>query len=228
MSMLDGVSQCWPIAHDCHIWWEAWSAIGAVAAVLTGITAICVAWVGIGVTSASAYAVWRLGIAANRASQEATRIAGVQAERTSYKDDTEQLLVLVQVAPELVNARIKVERILAGLNHDSLGGMAFATDKEYRDEFLAAADKLSLPILGEITGRLHYVDRPTAARMLRIKGVVETIQADCRNLNGQESEDELLHFHRTVFVTLRLAAADLAAVCGECEKAMARLQLVNH
>ena len=39
MSMLDGVSQCWLLSRTCKVDWEAWSAIGTVAAVFTAILA---------------------------------------------------------------------------------------------------------------------------------------------------------------------------------------------
>lgn len=48
MSMLDGVSQCWPLARDCRVWWEAWAALAAVSAALgtwvVGFLAGLIAW----------------------------------------------------------------------------------------------------------------------------------------------------------------------------------------
>ncbi|WP_141057455.1 hypothetical protein [Stenotrophomonas rhizophila] len=37
MSMLDGVSQCWMLSSSCQINWDAWAAIGTVAAVFAAI-----------------------------------------------------------------------------------------------------------------------------------------------------------------------------------------------
>ncbi|WP_414490760.1 hypothetical protein [Stenotrophomonas maltophilia] len=39
MSMLDGVSQCWWLSETCVVNWEAWSAVGTVAAVFIAIFA---------------------------------------------------------------------------------------------------------------------------------------------------------------------------------------------
>ncbi|HFJ9785499.1 hypothetical protein K7574_14850 [Stenotrophomonas maltophilia] len=39
MSMLDGVSQCWRLSETCAVNWEAWSAVGTVAAVFIAIFA---------------------------------------------------------------------------------------------------------------------------------------------------------------------------------------------
>ncbi|HFF6004420.1 hypothetical protein [Stenotrophomonas maltophilia] len=39
MSMLDGVSQCWLLSETCVVNWDAWAAIGTVAAVFTAVFA---------------------------------------------------------------------------------------------------------------------------------------------------------------------------------------------
>ncbi|WP_230112423.1 hypothetical protein [Stenotrophomonas lactitubi] len=39
MSMLDGVSQCWRLSDTCAVNWEAWAAIGTVAAVFAAVFA---------------------------------------------------------------------------------------------------------------------------------------------------------------------------------------------
>lgn len=39
MSMLDGVSQCWWLSETCVVNWDAWAAIGTVAAVFTAVFA---------------------------------------------------------------------------------------------------------------------------------------------------------------------------------------------
>lgn len=39
MSMLDGVSQCWWLSEDCVVNWDAWAAVGTVAAVFAAVLA---------------------------------------------------------------------------------------------------------------------------------------------------------------------------------------------
>lgn len=39
MSMLDGVSQCWVLSKGCVVNWDAWAAVGTVAAVFTAVFA---------------------------------------------------------------------------------------------------------------------------------------------------------------------------------------------
>ncbi|TDB28434.1 hypothetical protein ATCM_12660 [Stenotrophomonas sp. ATCM1_4] len=161
MSMLDGVSQCWPLAKDCLVWWDAWAAVGA----LLGFIA----------TAILGFFTYRLGRAANRATRLATQIAATELDRQQLRDNKERVLVLVQIAGELSINLNKVRDISAFMGTPGYSD-ALVSSRKARDEFFNALDAVTFPVVRGVTERLHYLTPTDGARLVRAMGVLAVFQ----------------------------------------------------
>ncbi|HDS1519179.1 TPA: hypothetical protein QEK92_001854 [Stenotrophomonas maltophilia] len=115
MSMLDGVLQCWPLGPTCEAWWDAYAASASVASAAIAVGALLVAWMGVGVTAASALAVWQLGVRANQLAIGAQEIAQRQRldeeRRVAEERDREEVIILCYLASEITSLTAQLESL---------------------------------------------------------------------------------------------------------------------
>ncbi|HDS1367145.1 TPA: hypothetical protein ACG4ML_000539 [Stenotrophomonas maltophilia] len=91
MSMLDGISQCWPLAERCHVWWEAW--------------AVAVAFLGLAVAAIGAVIAY-FGVLGSWAAAYATYMAVIQPlKRRQLEDRVAIDLAMENFAGELIDLR---------------------------------------------------------------------------------------------------------------------------
>lgn len=226
MSWIDGISPCRELGvNGCEVWWEAWGAIGALGAAGMALAALLIAWISIGITAASAIAVWRLGTEANAASKEATRIAGVAAARREYRDETEELLVLMQVTGEISLGKTRLEGVLEKLHGGGLGATLFVTSEAHREEIFHEIERISFPVTAAAKERVHYLQRPIAGSLLRAYGMLEVTKEACRTRTNHESKEDLEDGHRTLSFLMPLVIKDLTAITRACEVGVRRLGL---
>ncbi|HDS1129585.1 TPA: hypothetical protein QDZ99_003586 [Stenotrophomonas maltophilia] len=216
------------------MWWDAWAAIFGGSAVGVAIAALVVAWIGIGVTTASAFAVWKLGVAANEASAEATRIASGEAERNSaesgrreYREETEQLLVLAQITGEVGTASGLISNALGILIGGGVGKQLFLMERKFRAPILKDLDRLTFPMTAAARDRLHYLDRKVAGCLLRATGLMAITQESYSVLADDAPAEDLAALYEALEFLLPLIRTDLAVVQQACSAAMERLGLAD-
>lgn len=234
MSMFDGLSECWALGPICRPWWEAWAAIGGGSAALIALGALVVAWIGVGITAASAFAVWKLGVAANNASAEATHIAKSEAdrsvkesERREYREGTEELLVLAQITGEVGTAYGLIGLAIKTLIGEGVGKSLFVLNVTHRKLVLRELDRLKFPLTAGVRDRMYFLDRKIAGRLLRATGLMTVAQEGYSVLNGNESNEEIGQIYDGLLYLLTLIHKDLEAVNEACSDAMGRLGLAD-
>ncbi len=230
----NGVSPCMePGVTDCVVWWDAWAVVVGASGVGVAVGALIVAWVGVGVTTASAFAVWKLGIAANAASAEATRIAASEAERSEresgrreYRDETEELLVLVQVTGEIAIG-IEILNNVVGALSDVNGKDLFLGHERQRKAIIYDLERVSFEMVSASRERMHYLDREVAGCLLRATGLMKYVQDTYRSLGdvgtGVLKED----VYDVLAYLLPLVRDDLEKVKVACEWAAKRTGIAN-
>ncbi|HDS1559781.1 hypothetical protein JAK58_09355 [Stenotrophomonas maltophilia] len=210
MSMVDAFSQCWWLGNSCVPDWEAWAVAAGGAAVVT--TAV------LGVVT------YRLGKAANSASAAAVRIAGFQADKQAYREESERLLVLVQVIAEVSSNAGMLDHLLGLLSQENSKAV-FVTDTAFQNRIFGRLNKLSFPSLERVRDRLHYLDRKTAACYVRAVGMFELLQSGDKHRDGTETQDELRNGFRALRATIPWIIEDLRVVEAEGVAAVNRLGL---
>ncbi|GEM_PF-1120632 len=210
MSMLEALSQCWWLGETCVPEWEAWAAAAGIVAVLT--------------TAVLGIVTYRLGKAANRASDVAVRIAGHQAEKQAHREESERLLVLVQITSEVSSVAGLLDHLLGLLRQDNCEAV-FVADENVQNRVFGRLNKLSFPSMERVRDRLHYLDRRTAACFVRAVGMFELLQSGDKHRDGTETQDELRAGFRVLRATIPLIIEDLRVVEAEGVAAVNRLGL---
>lgn len=213
MEFFDALSNCWWLGKQCVPEWDAWAAGAAFVAV--------VATVILGVVT------FRLGKAANKATALATDIALHQVKAEEFRSETEELLVLVQVTGEVSINQQRVSDLLVHLDGGGLGDVHFIRSEKFRSEIFAQIESLRFPLTEAVTGRLHYLDRKIAARLIRAAALVSIVQDGCRNASPHDTEDDLRHAHGGLVKVLPMVIADLKIVRIACEESVTRLGIEN-
>ncbi|PZT26654.1 hypothetical protein A7X93_17960 [Stenotrophomonas maltophilia] len=198
--MVNALSQCWWLGKSCVPDWDAWAVAAGVAAVVT--TAV------LGVVT------YRLGKAANSASAAAVQIAGFQADKQAYREESERLLVLVQIIAE-VSSNAGLLGHLLGLLSQEHSEAVFVTDKAFHNGIFGRLNKLSFPSLERVRDRLHYLDRKTAACYVRAIGMFELLQSGDKHRDGTETQDDLRTGFRALRATIPWVIEDLRVVEAE-------------
>lgn len=235
MSWWNGFSTCSaPGESGCVVWWDAWAAIFGGSAAGIAIAALVVAWIGIGVTTASAFAVWKLGVAANDASAEATRIAAVEAKRNSeesarriYREESEELLLLAQITGEVGTSSGLISNAIGALIGGGLGKQLFLQDRRSWKPILKDLDRLTFPMTAAVRDRLHYLDRKVAGCLLRATGLMAITQESYSVLADDPTAEDLAALYEALQFLLPLIRSDLAVVQQACAVAMERLGLAD-
>lgn len=166
MSFIDGLSQCWPLAQKCHVWWEAWAAGGTWASVAVALMAVFAAGVGVCVTAASALAVWRLGREANRLAHAPTLRAREEAVR-------ERVVLLSAIYGELAN----VSSAMGAWNGTirTVGMEQLFADKPARVVLARLMRDIDMPMTKSLIGRLHVLPEDESAALARCLGLISVL-----------------------------------------------------
>lgn len=227
----NGISPCMePGVGDCVVWWDAWAVIAGASAVAIAIGALIVAWLGIGVTTASAFAVWKLGIAANSASNKATRIAAGEARRSRnesvrrvFREETEELLVLIQVHGEVSLALGVAKNVVRNLEGGGLGKQLFLTDKQFRRAVFDDTSRLDFPMVASAMDRMHFVDRKISGSLLRATSVAKLAKETYRFHDVDGATANYLDVYESLSFLLPSVCDDLDVVRLACELAVHRM-----
>lgn len=208
MDFLDALSTCWWLGKACLPKWEAWAALASIAAVVT--------------TGILGVVTYRLGKAANRASTLAVALAGRQAQEEDFRGHTERLLVLLQVAAEVISNMTFLQELVRQLSEQTSEGY-FVVNRDYRGEVVRDLAQITFPVSMGLMDRLHYLDRGTSSRLVRAIGLLRTIGDSFSKVYVDPSPDELRQAHVQLHRNLPLAVADLAVVRQACEAAVREL-----
>lgn len=168
MSMLDGVSQCWPLAKDCAVWWEAHSATAAWTSVIVAIVALVVASLSVLVTAASAWAVWRLGT-------EANSLARVPAALSETEREREAIVILSVLYAEFASISS-----VAGAWKElatEFGVDRLLDENESRSAAAESLRQMEMPMTKSLLGRLHVLPAQQSAKVAHCLGLVLNLNA---------------------------------------------------
>jgi len=205
MSMLDGVSQClWP-SKECVVWWDAWAAAGS----LTSVAA----------TVILGFVTYRLGRAANRASQLAVDLASQETKRQDERDRKEAILLLMQITGEVSTNR---ERI-AGLHAQLLqpgSAVNFFADLQYRAEFMRSMGSVVFPLVDKLADRYHYLDDLIGVTLVRAVGLYATLHVNYQALLDEHDVEEVMRAHALLLTVLPAVVEDLEVVRLACAEAV--------
>jgi len=168
MDFLEALSVCWWLGQECVPKWEAWAAVAGIAAVVT--------------TGSLGVLTYRLGKAANRASNLAVALAGRQAKDQEFRGHTERLLVLLQVAAEVITNANYLQEIMQLLSEEGSEAY-FVVNAEYRGDVARCLAKVSFPMSTTLMDRLHYLDRGTSSRLVRANALLRTISESFSTLS---------------------------------------------
>lgn len=215
---------------DCVVWWDAWAVIAGASAVGIAIGALIVAWLGIGVTTASAFAVWKLGIAANSASHKAVRIARAEAKRSrgesdrrAFREETEELLVLIQVHGEVVLALGIAKNIVLTLRGAGVGEQLFLGEDKVRQAVFDDVSRLEFPQVASAMDRMHFVDREVSGSLLRAVSTAKVAQETYRFHAVPGVTVNYADVYKSLSFLLPSVSLDLDRVMAACVLAVKRM-----
>ncbi len=212
MDFLEALSVCWWLGKECVPKWEAWAAIAGIAAVVT--------------TGILGVVTYRLGKAANRASNLAVALAGRQAKEQEFRGHTERLLVLLQIAGEVISNAGFLQELVQQLS-DEASEAYFVVNAEYRGEVVRDLAQISFPVSAGLMDRLHYLDRGTSSRLVRAIALLRTISESFSKVNVEPSPEDLRLAHVQLHRNLPLAIKDLLVVRKACEAAVRELGIAD-
>jgi len=182
-----GVSPCMtPGQGDCVVWWDAWAVVVGGSAVAIAVAALIVAWVGIGVTTASAFAVWKLGVTANYASAEATRIAKQQHDAEMKLREENARIIGRLLLNEVSQVPIRVAAIyracVAAIAWD--GHAKIVKENALRFMLQETADTL-FPGAEAVEARIHVLPDGLGADLATLIGAGRTLNDISRRMKGR-------------------------------------------
>ena len=212
MDFLETLFGCWWVSQHCSPIWDAWAAGAGFAAVVT--------------TGILGFVTFRLGKSANQATAVAVDIATREHARQTTRDETERLLVLVQITGEVAGNRTLIDALVEHLTAP-LSQTHFMKAKPYRDDVFDSLDRLTFPLTQTVMERVHYLDRKTGACLVRGFGMCQMLQEACRKRGVNESEEALGEAHWFIVDTLPLISRDLAFVQRQCERAAHEVGLAD-
>lgn len=174
MSMLEGISQCWPLGEKCHVWWEAWGTLIGAGGATIALLALVVSCVGVLVTAASAIAVYWLGKQANllaRSSQlEGTRQRAEDASVLMEERKREEQAMLCFLQAELQELSSSAGSIKDTLLHPLIGKKKFVEDFEARKQLSEFSGWFSTDRIESCQQRLHAISEGTGLRLASLLG----------------------------------------------------------
>lgn len=201
-----GFSQCWPPGQDgCVVWWDAWAAVGAWAAVIT--------------TALLGFVTYRLGKTANDASQLAVSLASQETKRQLARDRKERILLLIQITGEISTNRERVKELHAHLSRMESEGY-FAASVAYRKDVMENMGLIAFPITENLADRYHYLDDLTGTKLVRAMGLLASTRSNYEVLLNEQPVDELVRAHGLLRMVLPRIAEDLEAVRLACAGAV--------
>ncbi|WP_188489290.1 hypothetical protein [Stenotrophomonas maltophilia] len=215
-TLWSGFSPCMtPGQGDCVVWWDAWAAGGTWAAAVVASVGIAVAWIGIGVTTGSAYFVWRLGAEANRASNLAVSIAKSEADRQRSRDRKERVLVLLQLNGE-VSRNQKIAGQLRQTIGDPVGSKKFVDDYIFRSDVIKDLTTIEFPTAERLVDRLHYLGEAEGPALARSVGMIESLNREYENGMGQPDQQNLILHRAAICLVLDAMIIDLGLISAAC------------
>lgn len=159
MSWMNGVSQCWPLANDCVVWWDAWAVVVAAIALL-------VAWLGLAVAGGSAAAVFWLGHQANKLGQVTRDVSEADRKR-------EGTFILAYLYTELLDAYSSAD---AWFDQQGLFEYFPAADEVTRSGMLEMIRSISMPMTTAHFDRLHVLEPELGMRLARVLSTLELLR----------------------------------------------------
>lgn len=174
MSMLEGISQCWPLGENCHVWWEAWDTMIGAGAVAIGLLALLASCIGILVTAASAVAVYWLGRQAHKLAEsaqlEGTRQRTEDAKVLIAERKREEQVMLCFLQAELQELSSSAGSIKDTLVHPLIGKKKFVGDFESRKQISELSSWFSTDRIESCQPRLHAIPASTGLRLANLLG----------------------------------------------------------
>jgi hypothetical protein len=163
MSIMDGVVQCFPLSRTCEVWWEAWAAAAALAAIPVAIGAVFAAWLSTLVTGVGAWAVYRLGRETNDFADLTRRIASDDRSR-------EATFILASIAADVINSFGACAFIAS--KQEQICDWYIKEDKDLCDFVSERMEDVEIPIEASIFSRLHVLDAEDAISLARARGFI--------------------------------------------------------
>lgn len=210
MSWTEGVSQCWPLAKECGVWWEAWSAIAGFLAVAA--------------TSVLGYYTYKLGKAANKASRTALDISLKEAKTREERDATEAMLILNRIAGEISQAQVRVNSELNNLSLPATMREFISSDRARTDLF-NRLDAYKFPISDLVIDRTHYLDPAISSRLVRAIYMFRSMQGEMRSWGATAETIDFDEWYMWIGLTLIVISEDLKIVSEACKDACKTLGL---
>lgn len=174
MSLIDGISQCWPLSETCHVWWEAWDTVFGAGGVALGLMVLAVSSLGVLVTAASAVAVYWLGKQANRLAHagqlEGARQRAEDAVILDAERRREEQVMLCFLQAELQELASSSGSIKDTLTHPLIGKKRFVEDFEARRQLSEFSAWFSTDRIESCQKRLHAVSEATGIRLASLLG----------------------------------------------------------
>jgi hypothetical protein len=206
MSGWGGVFRCEKLGvADCVVWWDAIAAVGAIGAV--------VATVVLGVFT------YRLGVAANNASDAAVKLAADEEKRQKTREGREKTLVLVQINGEVTDNQKEfadIHKLLDG----SLADKLFLTDSVFRHAVLDRLKKVDFPITNQLVDRLHYLDDPIGPALVRCVAMLRSLNRKGAEVRNGRDRTKTRDHYQVLCIATQVMSEDLKSVCLACRDAI--------
>ncbi|HHA2954811.1 TPA: hypothetical protein ACOFD1_000439 [Stenotrophomonas maltophilia] len=208
MSWKDGVSQCSPLAEKCHVWWEAWSAVGAV--------------VGVAATIFLGLATLWLARSANKVSGMAVAIADNEAKDRVKKEKLDGLLVLARVQTEVAKMGGIVEILRQLL---TIRVPRYVGDIEVFADWQAAIETIAFPVSNTLRDKFVHLEPTIAGHLSRALGLCDTLNDEWKGLALRGDGTEMESVWKELPLRLETLNTDLLAVRSACTEAIGKLDI---
>ncbi|MDQ4681406.1 hypothetical protein [Stenotrophomonas maltophilia group sp. RNC7] len=201
-----GMSPCMtPGLGDCVVWWDAFAAVGAIGAVI--------ATVVLGVFT------YRLGVAANNASDAALKLAADEEKRQKTREGREKTLVLVQINGEVTDNQKELADIHRRLD-GPLADELFVTDDIFRQAMLDRLTKVEFPITNQLVDRLHYLDDPIGPALVRCVAMLRSLNRKGAAVRDGRDRTNTREHYQVLCIATQVLSEDLESVRLACAKAI--------
>lgn len=192
MSMLDGISQCWPLAKGCVVWWDAWAVIVGIAVGLA--------------TVAVAVLAWRTSERAALIASKATEIAKQQHEDSLYLREGTARVIAHVMASDLATVPQRIEGAIVIVTHV----IQELTPLDSSEQFDGMTHRAPLTILrleeamlnaramsiGLVEDRLHTLPRDLGNSVAAFWGAMQVTKAESEGMVRRISVRDREVFYR--------------------------------
>ncbi len=146
-----------------------------------------------------------------------------ESDRRAFREETEELLVLVQVHGEVALALGIAKHLVRTIRGAGLGQQLFLSDGKFRQGVFDDVSRLEFPQVASAMDRMHFVDRKVSGSLLRAVSVAKLAQETYRFHSVAGVTVDYADVYQSLSFLLPSISFDLDLVMVACDSAVKRM-----